>query len=197
VAGSPARVGQVFQTSVGGVSHFYVLKADGMAPMSATESALVDAAGHRPRQVSPADIAAVPTSSDTSLLHRLPDLLGGRDATGGAALCLLQSIDAKGLHSSVVRETGIVAAPGSGVLIPPGTGLLAALPQSRPGSADGDIYLITEQGVKYPLADDQAVQALGYSSTAARPLPAYVLDLLRTGPRLSRVQAAVAVGGAS
>lgn len=198
VAGAAARVGQLFRTTVGGAVHYYVLKSDGMAPVSATEAALIAAApgGRPPRQVAPADIAAVRASADDSLLHRVPDVLAGTDATAdGAALCLLQSADGSRLKTAVVRETGRAAAAGSAVLVPPEHAVLATPPRDPADPNTPDPYLITDQGVKYQLAG-QAAEALGYGSATARVLPRSTLDLIPTGPRLSRTEAAQAVPGA-
>ncbi|MEU2778018.1 type VII secretion protein EccB [Streptomyces sp. NPDC007162] len=200
VAGGAAQTGQVFRTAVSGDVHYYVLKSDGMAPLTATEAALIAAApgGSRPRQVSPADIAAVQASADHSLLHRIPDLLDGTDGTadGGAALCLLQSVHGSRLSTSVVRETGRAAAAGSAVLVPPEHAVLATPPKSPSDPNTPDPYLITDQGLKYQLAG-QSAQALGFGSVQPRVLPQSTLDQITNGPRLSRAQAAQAVPGAN
>jgi type VII secretion protein EccB len=196
VAGAPAKVGRLFRTDVGGVSHYYVLRADGIAPLTATESALLatEPGERQPAQVRPTDIAAVHASSDTSLMHRVPDLLNAADTTadGGAALCLLHSAD--GRHTSVVRETGAAAAPSAGVLVPPDHAVLAVPPADPAGLGTPDPYLITDRGVKYELVG-QAAEALGYGSLTPRTLPAVVLGRIPTGVRLTRSQALAAVPG--
>ncbi|MEU9348156.1 type VII secretion protein EccB [Streptomyces sp. NPDC048278] len=197
VAGSHAQTGQLFRTVVGDDIHYYILKSDGMAPITATEAALLAAApgGHQPRQVSPADVAAVQASADHSLLHRIPDLLGGTDATtGGAALCLLQSVDGSRVRTSVVRETGRAATKGSAIVVPPEHAVLAIPPRKTSDSSTPDPYLITDQGVKYQLIG-QAAESLGYGGTTPRVLPQSTLDQITSGPRLSRDQAAQAVPG--
>ncbi|MEU8718389.1 type VII secretion protein EccB [Streptomyces sp. NPDC048663] len=202
LGGTAVRYGQLFRTVVSGADHFYVLRHDGIASLTATEAALLATApgGKEPRRVSPNDIAAVRASSDNSLLHRIPDLLKGTDATAdaGSALCLLRAVDHSGVRSTVVRETGRVTAAGTRVIVPPAHAVLA-VPPKKPGSYDTpDPCLITEQGVKYPLAG-QAVDALGYSGISPRTLPAATLDLIPTGPQLSRARAtaAVAIQGGS
>ncbi|MFE6742658.1 type VII secretion protein EccB [Streptomyces tubercidicus] len=194
VAGTRAKVGRLFRTVVSGVSHHYVLRTDGVAPITATESALLatEPGEQQPAQVSPGDIAAVQASSDSTLLHRVPDLLNasGSTADGGAALCLLHS--AHGAHTSVVRETGRAAAPGARVLVPPGHAVLAVPPRNPAEPNMPDPYLITDRGVKYVLAG-QAVAALGYDGRAARTLPPAVLHQIPTGVKLTRSQARAAV----
>lgn len=197
VAGAPAKVGRLFRTDVGGVSHYYVLLADGVAPLTATESALLatEPKEQRPSQVSPTDIAAVQASSDTSLMRRIPDLLNAADTTadGGAALCLLHPAD--GGHSTVVREAGAAAAGSTAVLVPPDRAVLALPPHKPADFGTPDPYLITDQGVKYELVG-QAVDALGYGGLTPRTLPTAVLDQIPTGVRLARSKALAAVPGA-
>ena len=61
VAGKPVRVGQLFTTADSG-NRFYVMTAAGIAPVSATEEALLAArpGAPAPRRVSAADLAAAP-----------------------------------------------------------------------------------------------------------------------------------------
>ncbi|MGW2637355.1 type VII secretion protein EccB [Streptomyces sp. NPDC001348] len=200
LGGAAVRVGQLFRTVVNGTDHFYVLRDDGVASLTATEAALLAAApgGKDARKVSPTDIAAVHASSDDSLLHRIPDLLNGTDATAdaGSALCLLRTVDHSGVRSRIVRETGRVTAAGTRVVVPPAHAVLA-VPPKKPGDyGTPEPFLITEQGVKYPLVG-QAVDALGYSGITPRTLPAATLDLIPAGPRLSRAGAAAVVQGGS
>jgi hypothetical protein len=53
-----------------------------------------------------------------------------------------------------------------------------------PGAAGIGLFLVVETGAKYPLLNDEAAAALGYSPGAAVPVPATVLALLPTGPEL-------------
>ncbi|MFG2828510.1 type VII secretion protein EccB [Streptomyces sp. NPDC048434] len=196
VAGAPAKVGQLFRTVVSGVSHHYVLRTDGIAPLTATESALLAAepGEQQPSKVSPTDIAAVQASSDTTLMHRIPDLVDARGpANDGAALCLLHS--AGGKKTSVVKETGRAPAPGASVRVPPDHAVLAVRPGKPGATGTPDPYLITDQGVKHVLVGP-AVQALGYGGLRPRTLPAAVLDQIPTGVTLSRAKALTAVPGA-
>ncbi|MGW3980198.1 type VII secretion protein EccB [Streptomyces mirabilis] len=210
VGGKPTKVGQVLATSVAGRIRTYLVRSDGIAPLNATESALLLAAhGGTERRVSAADLAAAPVSADHSLLTRLPDLLHAADATGSvgtaspaaasptrSALCLRQQLRATGkglrLDSTVVRESGAAARPGSLVLVPSGQGLLVQ-PPSKTKYEQVQQYLISDQGRKFPLGDTGAATALGLNTGLARTLPATVLELVPTGPTLSTA-AALATG---
>lgn len=196
VAGKAEKAGTLLRTVVSGTSHYYVLEPDGVASLTATESALLAAAGGKdPLAVSPSAVAALPSSADTSLLHRIPDLLTGTDTTADhSALCLLQNMKGSLLYSTVVRETGRAADTTAAVLLPPEAGVLAAPPKGPHDAKSPTPYLITDRAVKYPLSSD-APGALGYGGLTPRVLPQATLDQITTGPQLSRSKALVAVPG--
>ncbi|MFF7472440.1 type VII secretion protein EccB [Streptomyces sp. NPDC008092] len=215
VAGQTAKVGQVFRTGTDGTGsndstgntgntgsavHYYVMRSDGVARVNATEYALLAArpGAPAPRQVGPSDIAVAPLSADDATTGRIPDLTGVRALTGGT-VCLTEAADGR------ARIT--VGAPGAGgVVLPAGGGVLAVPAGSSAGSsasssasssagssAGGDRaeYLITEQGLKYRIADTDAEKALGFGDGKRRlALPAGVLALVPDGPALSRAAAA-------
>ncbi|MFI1052196.1 type VII secretion protein EccB [Streptomyces griseoruber] len=184
VAGRPAHTGDVLRTGVAGSVHFYVLRGDGVAPVTATEAALLSAGHGRPREVTPDDVAALPESADRSLLTRLPDVVRTRDAgTGAGALCLRQRMRGGTPESVLVTEGGSAAAAGSGILLPAGSGILAT-PPARGEYPTRQLYLITDQGRRYPLADDRAATALGYVTAVARTLPRALLESIPAGPAL-------------
>jgi hypothetical protein len=71
----------------------------------------------------------------------------------------------------------------SQVILPGGRGPLVA-EQPAPGvTTTGTVYLITDQGIKFALADS-AQTALGYGDVAPMPVPAALLALVPTGPAL-------------
>ncbi|MCX4460793.1 type VII secretion protein EccB [Streptomyces sp. NBC_01728] len=178
VAGHPARVGQLFRTSTGGTERHYLLRSDGLVPVNPTAYALLAARPNapEPRQVEQTDIAVAPVSADRAATDRIPDVIGVPALQGGT-VCLEQLPGGK-------YELTVGHPDGRRVLLPAGGGVLAVLDGSRLQ------YLITEQGVKYRIADDGAVQALGLGGTKNRlSLPAGVLALLPDGPVLSRTAA--------
>jgi hypothetical protein len=72
------------------------------------------------------------------------------------------------------------------VVIPGGRAALVRL-LPPPGAAAGTAYLITDQGLKYPMpidAADKVRQSLGYGKVAPVPIPAALLALVPTGPSL-------------
>jgi hypothetical protein len=72
-------------------------------------------------------------------------------------------------------EAGLISvAPGGGALVQA---------ESAPGVGSGSYFLVTDEGVKFPLAAADLVP-LGYRSGGAAVLPAALLGLLPTGPAL-------------
>ncbi|MDN3359672.1 type VII secretion protein EccB [Actinomadura sp. DC4] len=69
------------------------------------------------------------------------------------------------------------------VVVAPRTGMLArTLP--APGVPGEGLYLVTEDGAKFPVASVAAATALGYSTSVMVPVPTDLLALLPTGPVL-------------
>lgn len=198
VGDRPARIGDVFTSAADdkGAAQFYVLRSDGLAPLTRTEFELLatsDGAAE-PREVTSRDIAAVGGSDDRSLLHRLPDFLAGPVLRPGAsAVCLRQRVTGgTKVHTEVTLERR-PAATAPAVDVPVGRGLLVQGLPLPPRGTPPQVYLVTELGVKYPLADSDAVSALGFGSGQSRAVPRDVLDLLPTGPELSRARALAVV----
>ncbi|MFE0521143.1 type VII secretion protein EccB [Streptomyces sp. NPDC058954] len=177
VAGHSAVVGEVFRTSTGTTEHYYLMRSDGLALVNATEYALLAArpGAPAPRRVGQTDIAAAPVSAARST-GRVPDLSAVRALDRGT-VCVT---------SSGGRARITVGTPGrGGIVLPPGGGVLAV-----PGGGKTE-YLITEQGLKYRIADEAAARALGFDTSRRRlTLPAGVLALVPDGPVLSRAAAA-------
>ncbi len=209
VAGQPTRVGQVFQTTAASVDQFYVLRDDGLAPITRTEAALF-ATRPRPSQppirVGPSDIAVVPASHDQSLLNRLPDLLSATPyAPDGARLCALQGSAAPtanpnvsnpnvsntaaanptAVNPTLVTEPDRLLAGTAHVLLPPGTGLLAQTASVSPATRKPDMYLITDAGERFKIDGGTALQALGYGSAPPHTVPDAILALIAAGPVLN------------
>jgi len=197
VAGRDHAIGDLFSTVAGGIRQYYVLLADGLAPISPTEFALRAAVpgGPAPVPVTPADVAAAPASANRWMLTAMPDIMAGSVfQPGGWAFCVLSSSTGAGGHADLaIMAPGPVSqvrlSGGAGLLVPPGAGLLARAPAS--GTAVGGLaktqpeYLITGGNKKFPLAGSDVAAALGYGAVTAVDLPPLVLGLIPTGPALS------------
>ncbi len=196
VAGRKSEVGELFRTTVAGTDHYYVMRQDGVERVNATQAALLTgrAGAAEARPVRPADIAAVEVSQADSLTA-LPDVLGVPSLhLTEEALCLHQTSRGKTLRNRVVLEE----AGNTPVKVPVGRGVLAvdqAQLSMEDTHNDPQLYLITDQGARYPLASQESAERLGYRAVAPLPLPEDVLVLLPRGPWLSEVAALATVIG--
>ncbi|WP_240746904.1 type VII secretion protein EccB [Cryptosporangium phraense] len=205
--GQQTIVGQLFVVHTpGSADRFYQLFRDGLRPLTATEAALVlgDPAtrGAYPDEPPTARILTtaaltgakkVPASAESTVFPpKPPAMVGemlpcvgialGSGTTGSAALLVETSqFEARGVPEApgVTRDGRVAdrigAMPNSGALVrssPTGASLGAAF------------FLVTEAGVKYPVADADTVTALGYDPAAATGVPPALLALLPTGPVL-------------
>jgi hypothetical protein len=73
------------------------------------------------------------------------------------------------------------------VVMPGGGTFSGTLSQS--GQKPQAFSLITEQGMRHPVATPDDVAKLGYSVTTAVPVPANLIQLFRTGPILTSTAA--------
>ncbi|WP_176735781.1 type VII secretion protein EccB, partial [Actinacidiphila rubida] len=196
VGGQAVKVGQLFRTPADAGGHTYVMLGNGIAHVTATQFALLEA---RPgaaaaRTVDPTSIAASPVSPTGLPARGLPEVLHAPQArTRNAALCLRQTTKGAGLTEQVVLETGEAGTTTRQVLIPPGHGLLVLdQDQIRAGNHNPQSYLVDEQGVLYPLGDTGAAPALRLSGPSTA-MPEDVLALLPHGPMLDAQAAAADV----
>lgn len=199
VGGAPRQVGQLFeQHAANGEVQRFVLRADGLAPLSMTEFALLAArpGNPAPERIGAAAVAAAPRSADRSLFDRIPDLSGAGWRNGAEALCLRQSPAGNQVRSQVVLAAPRqAAAPGGAVNVRPGTGLVVGALPLPAGQRVPDRYLITDQGTKHLMPDDESMQALGFGSAPVRPIANELLAALPTGPVLSRAAMGVSEKG--
>lgn len=212
VAGRAARVGQVFVASgngqaAGGPPQYYLALRGGLLPMTVTAADLMlaDPAARRlypagrPAAigVTAAAIATVPAlpAAPAALPGRPPPLLA---ADGPRAVCAVYQaagsatpqVRSYALAASAVQvrqraaPTGLLGIPlADQVLIAGGDGAVAQA-VAAPGDRGGTVYLITSQGIKYPLTSASLLTSLGLAGVRPAPVPAVLLGLLRSGPTL-------------
>jgi type VII secretion protein EccB len=188
IAGRQTRVGQVLQTTAAGIAQFYVVRTDGLAPISRTEAALLatDPGYQPPVVVAPSDIAASPASSDSSLLRRLPDLLSAAPfVPDRARLCALQASAGPTPDTALVTEPDRLLPANAGVVVPAGGGLLALSSSVSPLTRAQQAYLITDAGKRFAVGQSDALQALGYTAASGHTVPDAILALVPAGPTLS------------
>ncbi|MET0190788.1 MAG: type VII secretion protein EccB [Pseudonocardia sediminis] len=210
VDGRPTRIGQVLEVRNPAIDsdQLYLVRADGVTPLTRTTAAMVLAAPQTrpaypnaavtPVEVGPAALVGVPRSPGVDLVDGLPPVppeavTPPRDAVPCArfepaapdARARLEMVPASLVRSATVptarHEAGTMT---DTVGIPAGRGVLAR-ELSAPGAAPGAAFLVTDVGVRYPLQDEQVMGALGYSESSVVPVPGALLDLLPAGPVLS------------
>jgi type VII secretion protein EccB len=216
-AGAPGPTIGATRTLVGqvlGDGTFYVVRPDGVAPISETQARLVlgDSANAnaypngRPAvvQMSFAALDAAPRSATgggptggADYPATLPTVVG----TGGnLVLCAVGD----GTDSATVVTSAALPLPAGAkvmqvgdhtdgrvadeVYVPPGTGTLV---RELVGTGDpsGTTYLVTDAGMKYPVPSSDALAALGYGGTRPEAVAGTLLALLPTGPSLDPVAA--------
>ncbi|MEV7773071.1 type VII secretion protein EccB [Kitasatospora sp. NPDC086791] len=209
LSGTPTRIGQLF-TGTG--EERYLLAEQGLVPVSATQLALLQGdpltqqeayGGGRvtPAQIGAADLAAhsAPAAAaaafgQTGLPGRVPALLAPR---GEQALCAALRPGSDGGELDVVvpdttavlglpptLQPGVVPSctPADRIAVSPGGG---ALVRALSGGGFGTtLYLVTDTGVKYPLASAAVADRLGYGKAVPAAVPGRLLSLLPTGPSL-------------
>jgi type VII secretion protein EccB len=195
------KVGQVLlATGVGVGDRYYAVQADGLAPLTQTEAALIlgNPGGAAAVRVSAADLADAPKSAMQPAPGYPPDVPRLVATAANPVLCL----DSVAAHIWIAGALPLppqakplpVGAAGSGppvadeVFVPPGSGALVR-DEPAPGAAQGTEYLVTDQGVRYPLGGADAARALGYGGVTPTPVPSTVLALLPVGPLLDLASA--------
>ncbi|MGW4034162.1 type VII secretion protein EccB [Streptomyces sp. NPDC004838] len=214
LGGRATKVGQVFTLAVPGAEErHYLLRADGLAPLTATELALLLADPRvRAEAYDGRTPVAAPLTSEALRGHPVPPTgrtegLGEKPKTPPRAVsvprdrtpCALVTPDGEGARFAVAlppttglgpvaqHSSGVSAAaclPVDRVTVPPGRGALVRLVGAGGGAVGGTLYLVTETGVKYRLASAKAIEALGYKSVKPGEMPALMLAMLPSGPDL-------------
>jgi type VII secretion protein EccB len=212
-----ARIGQVLVAkSQSGAEQYYVVLADGIADITVAQADILlndqatDAAypGEQKRRIERTDLAnarrsvrvLLPASGEDAPPARTPELIPVSDAS---PLCA--AFD--NASAPTITVDASLPAPGSGVMasargqnatadevvVPAGEGVLVeAMVSADAGS--GTLAVITDLGVRYPLASRDVAGYLGYSDRNAVRMPAALVAMLREGPSLDPERAALPVG---
>jgi type VII secretion protein EccB len=212
LGGRPTLVGQVFVVeTTSGDRDFYLALRDGMAPVPETLAALVladpaSSAAYPGARVRPIEVGAdavvaarrAGRSFDASGYPPAPPTPFATAELGSGSVCVRLAFKAGG-ELSVEVVASQLAPPTRGadgpdavadpraanrVVVAPGAGVLARA-QLAPGVPGQALYLITDVGLKYPLASVEVAEKLGYAGVAPVEVPALLLALVPTGPALS------------
>jgi hypothetical protein len=182
--------------------------ADGLAPVTQAQADLLLSqpslrslypAG-QPAAIGVTAVAAAAARSAASLVSpglpaSPPPLAGGRNGPQEACLSYVAGSFAPELWTTGLPADGAASSPSgtvadaSGtavadqVAVPPGGGAIVQA-MAAPGASGGTLYLVTDQGVKYPLPGASVLTALGLSGVVPERLPSALLGLVPTGPTL-------------
>ncbi|MCX4474665.1 type VII secretion protein EccB [Micromonospora sp. NBC_01655] len=212
VGDGAARVGDVFRAA----EQHYVLTREGLASIGEVTALLLLRDGGRVTDITPDQAGRLLTRERVEpegtprTLPTLHPVQAGRTvlcasyrkgAVDGPPTTTLEVFDRvpaelSGPAAPPVRQGARDAVrTAEQVLLPGGKGVLV---QAAPGAGDGGagapgstVYLISAQGVRYPLGtrSGDALTALGYGGVAPLAVPASLLSLVPTGPTLEREDA--------
>ncbi|MGW0608013.1 type VII secretion protein EccB [Streptomyces sp. NPDC002640] len=213
LGGRETRIGQVFRvTAPGSDARYYLLREEGLVPLTATGAALVlgdpetrekayggqaptavelgpDALDGRTADAADPDLTDLPAAPPTAVRLEPGQTACARIESGGSGTRVsvaLSSPSALGPAAQPAPE-GLSPAcvPVDRITVRAGGGALVHALGAGGGAVGDTVYLVTDSGMKYRVADDKALAALGYGSGQARGLPSPLLAMLPTGPDLS------------
>ncbi|MFE6777596.1 type VII secretion protein EccB [Streptomyces sp. NPDC057702] len=216
LGGRETRVGEVFRITVpGSAGRYYLLRREGLGPVTATTAALVLGDPRTRRTVYAGTASAAVLGADVLRGHQAPadrrgDVQAARvlpdtppramSVERGQVPCARVEASGAGTRVSValVGQAGLGPAaqpppenftpactPVGRVVVRPGGGVLVHALGAGGGEVGDTVYLVTDTGMKYRVASEQTMTALGYTARQARRLPAPLLAMLPTGPDLS------------
>ncbi|SEF27720.1 type VII secretion protein EccB [Amycolatopsis pretoriensis] len=211
IDGRPSRVGQVYKihNAALGFDQLYLVGSDAVSSLSRTGAALVLAspaakaayrdAEVRPIEAGPGALSGIPVSAGPDFAAGLPadpPQIVTPSQTDSPCVSFMPSEHSAMSAAVEFRPASQVAArsvPAAAhragetadrVGVPAGAGVLAK-ELLAPGAVPGTLYLVTEVGIRFPLADAGVAGSLGYPASSAVLVPRELLDLLPTGPVLS------------
>jgi type VII secretion protein EccB len=203
--GDKAAVGQVFRANAvaGGEPHWYVLLADGLAPITRTQATLLlsDPAAYSSGttaevKIDAAAANAAPQSRTKIPSDGLPASMPKMAAYDPATpLCAVYADADKGSARARLMSGGTLPASRGDttdlVRLPPGKAIVAGvLPGDGQLNAVQAYYLVTDEGRRYAVPNADVLTKLGYDAKTATPVPANVLQLIPEGPVLDPARAA-------
>ncbi|MDG4765074.1 type VII secretion protein EccB [Solwaraspora sp. WMMD406] len=208
--GDQTRIGQLFAVrDVAGDQTYYLLRADGLVQLSDLDAALVLADPDTAAAYPDGPVVARPLSAATPAGALAPVTAGTggdrptalpRQVTVGAgqAACVLATPATEGAQAELVlaAAAATTAAPVVAPAGSPADGRLAdrvrvagssgALirPVVAPDVPGIAYFLVTDEGIKYPIPSQAVLLALGYDASDAVAMAPQLLSLLPTGPAL-------------
>jgi type VII secretion protein EccB len=212
--GRSAPVGQVYQvpSPTGGVDQWYVQLADGPALISESQANLLlrdpQSQGELQR-AKPVNAAELGRTSQQNL-KALPDVMprpvpyepaiplcavySGTDSLAtDAHLTIGGSLP--DIRTTALAPTAATNATGIDQIVLPGSGTLAGQ-LTTPKVAPQTFFILTDQGLKFPIQKADDLKKLGFDASKASPVPSNLLRLIPPGPVLDPKAALIPVRGA-
>jgi type VII secretion protein EccB len=223
--GRQTRVGQVFVADTTGADRdFYLMMPDGLLALTPTVAALTltdpavrtaypgirvaalplgadevvsvprsatspDWSGYPTTPPKPVDVPQQVRSGGGTLCSRLA-FSAGADPKVELVLADVTKQVRRPEAQTVVRDAltadQVVVGAGKGVVV---------RGQPTAGVRGATLYLITDLGVKYPIASNDAATALGYAGVSPLEVPTVLLTFLPTGPSMDPTKAGVTFTG--
>lgn len=219
VGGTPTKVGSVLgvidaMASPAEATSYYLVRAEGLEPIGQTEASLLintpeNAGAYNgvpaPVAVRAADVAAVPKVGSPRAGGAdpadYPDRIPRKAPVTGQSVTLCAQGSRIVISAQVPLPQGAKAIPvtartdalvADAVFVPPSGGAVVT------ESGSGTVYIVTDTGLKYPVASAEALASLGYGQAERQPVPNGLLALVPRGPALDPALAGrtvSAVGG--
>jgi type VII secretion protein EccB len=203
VNGETTWIGQVFHSDT--PDTYYVMLEDGLTEITEVQANLLFGEGaaeidgvdqDEPTDVSISEVndvdSATPSIAEPDLPAATPRLV---QSAQDDPVCLWYDGSREGVHISTGGELPADTVQGDGegsqgnavdrVVVPPGRVAVVGL-QPGPDIEPESFYLITDEGVKYPVPDRASLNALGYEEIEPEKVPSSLLRLVPEGPALSR-----------
>ncbi len=202
-AGTPVKVGQVFGVPAVSGTQYYVMLADGLAPITSMQAQLIDFEAGEPARVtlSPSLISghlSAATVPGGGLPASIPQVQAPSPAVPICVVYAAARGDGSGGLTRQVETGGHMpqgGVPASSpddvdqVVLPPGAGALVGADPGT-GSDPGVIsYYLVADGRRFALASTKVAGVLGYRLSRAVLLPAGVVHLIPAGPALDPARA--------
>lgn len=182
IAGEPTTLGQIVEA--GGDGARYVVTEGGLMPITDTVAALLaaeqDHALPEPRILTTRDLVAAEVTDAAAWQAELPQAPPAPIAADLAPCSVWED----GVTRIAAVDASSLADAAGTVTVAPGAGHLAAS-AAAPGVRGAGLYLVADDGAKYPVADAATASALGLDASSSPAVPAALLALLPTGPTIA------------
>jgi hypothetical protein len=194
----PVTVGSIFADRV---NSYYVMTQDGLAALTPLQANLLLADPALAQAYGGSNPSPLPISQaqvTDAVLVPLPDLGLGEGAPAAAPgvatfpageqqLCVRYTDQVPEIVVGPADPT-VTSAAGP-VQLATGSGALVAA-RPNPDTPGTTVYLVTDTGVRYPVAGQRTLDQLGLAGVSVAQLPATVVGLLPAGPLLDPAAAA-------